>query len=235
MNRRLLVALTVLGLGCMSYPGHRIPEIEPPELQPFEGLAIPYRATTAHRCPYHGSEREDCPTFQSQEADELSARVRMALHAARRIEESGEAPAVESACSLAFEETELSNRWWPWAPYNAVAVATLWIVPGYWRDHFQLRVALKRGVEVVWQGEYDEVVHLWMGWLPLLTGRAEDGDGEPKGRWLALKGLARVGAKEGAAEWVRRDCEASAGEAGVLLRHDLERATLASAQRDQGE
>jgi hypothetical protein len=234
MNRRLLVALATLGLGCMSYPGHRIPEIDPPDLQPFEGLAIPYTATTAHRCPYHGSERVDCPTFQSQEADELAARVRMALHAARRVEPAAGSAGAD-ACALAFEETELGNRWWPWGPYNALSVATLWIVPSYWRDHFHLRVALNRGEAVVWQGEYEEVVHLWMGWLPLLTGRAQDGDGEPKGRWLALKGLARVGAKEGAAEWVHRGCDASAGQAGVLLRHDLERAPLASAQRDQGE
>lgn len=209
MNLCLLVALTVLGLGCMSYPGHRIPEIDPPELQPFEGLAIPYMASTAHRCPYHGSERENCPTFQGQEADELAARVRMALHAARRVEALA-LVADAHACSLAFEETELSNRWWPWAPYNAVSVLTLWIVPSYWRDHFRLRVALSRDEVVVWQGEYDEVVHLWMGWLPLLSGRAEDSDGEPKGRWLALKGLARVGAKEAAAEWVSRGCDAPA-------------------------
>src|SRR5262247_4004535 len=102
MNRRLLVALGALGLGCMSYPGHRIPEIEPPELRPFESLAIPYTATTAHRCPYFGSERVDCPTFQSQESDELAARVRMALHAAQLIGKADD-PAVLPACWLAFE------------------------------------------------------------------------------------------------------------------------------------
>jgi len=184
----------------MSYPAHRIPALETRDLEPYAKLPIEYTADARPACPWIRSEHADCSEIQQWGTDELAGRVKMALPSARRVDSSSQ------ACSLAFDEVEVGNRWWPWLPWNVVSAATLWILPSYWRDSVRLRVALRQGDAVVWQQEYEEVVHLWMGWFVYLSGQPLDGDSEPRGRWYALMNLARLGASEGASEMLRRGC-----------------------------